>query len=147
MAGLYNRLGRRIAQGPYSHTELIFPEYGGVSWSSSFMDGGVRGKMIGYSSVDCWDFFELPNALDAGRALKYCQARDGWPYDVRGNLRFGIAVVVPNDDKEKTFCSELFAGALGLPSPHKMDPCLAVEMAIYIGAKQVAYSPARYSKL
>lgn len=135
--GLYNRLGRRIAQGPYSHTELIFPEFGGVSWSSSFMDGGVRGKMIGYSTKDAWDFFKIPESFDARAALKYCQERDGWPYDVRGNMRFGIAIVVPSDSKEKIFCSEINTGALGLPDPYKLDPCLAVNMLVYLGAKQV----------
>lgn len=137
VAGLYNRLGRRIAQGPYSHTELIFPEYGGVSWSSSYMDGGVRGKMIGYSSKGCWDFYKLPPRFDAAKALKYCQERDGWPYDVRGNMRFGIAIVVPSDSKEKIFCSEIIAGGLELPEPFKIDPVSLVHWILYLGAEKI----------
>ena len=137
--GLYNRLGRRIGQGPYSHSELIFPEVGGISWSSSFMDGGVRPKMIGYSTKDAWDFFELPKKFDHQRALDYSLEREGWGYDVLGNLRFGIAVAVPSDSKNKLFCSEHNAGALGLPDPYKLDPCLLVNWVLYLGAWQISY--------
>ena len=137
ISGLYNRLGRRIAQGPYSHSELIFPEAGGISWSSSLMDGGVRGKMIGYSSAGSWDFFEIPASFDFSKALTYFMDRDSWGYDTRGNLRFGVSIVFPRDDKDKLFCSEAIAGALGLPDPFKMDPVLLVSVLKYLGATQV----------
>jgi hypothetical protein len=136
ISGLYNKLGRRIAQGPYSHSELIFPEEGGISWSSSYIDGGVRGKHIGYSSVGHWDFFEIPASFDHAKALSYFKERDSWGYDVRGNLRFGVSIVFPSDDKHKLFCSEAIAEALGLPDPFKQDPCSLVNILVYLGAKQ-----------
>ena len=137
ISGWYNRLGRYIERGPHSHTELILEQYGGVSWSSSYMDGGVRPKMIGYSTVDAWDFFKLPATFSEQRAMDYNQARQGWKYDIRGNFRFGIAVIVPSDSKDKEFCSENNAGALGLPDGYKIGPCLLVNLVKYLGAKQM----------
>lgn len=137
VSGWYNRLGRYIAQGPYSHTELILEEYGGVSWSASYMDGGVRPKMIGYSTVDAWDFFKLPKTFSEQQAMDYNQAHAGWKYDIKGNFRFGIAIAVPSDSKHKEFCSENNLGALGIPDSYKYDPCLAVSLLKYLGATQM----------
>ena len=89
------------------------------------------------STKDAWDFFEIPKTFSHQRALDYSHEREGWGYDVRGNFRFGIAIAVPSDSKHKLFCSEHNAESLGLPDAYKLDPCLLVSLAVYLGAKQM----------
>lgn len=118
--GIYSRLARYVDAGIYSHTELILPDIG--SASSSFMDGGVRVKQIGYSSVGDWDFLPIPDYGDTlrNRALNwYCQ-HEGQKYDVMGNLRFGSNLF--SHDKEKWFCSESNAEALGFIQGFRYGP-------------------------
>lgn len=101
VAGLYNRLGRALSHGPYSHVEVVFRDR--KSASASFADGGFRIKPIGYSSKHCWDFLTLPDALEP-EARK--RARDAWGigYDVWGNVHFALGMV--KDSRDKLFCSE-----------------------------------------
>ena len=116
--GLYNRLGRYIDRGDYSHCELIFSD--GVSASASFLDHGVRFKNIGYSSVGNWDFLPLPEADDkAARAWFY--EHDHCAYDVLGNLRF--ATNFARDSADKWFCSEALMAALGFDQAFRYGPC------------------------
>lgn len=111
VAGLYNRLGRFLDRGPYSHCELVFSD--GVSASSSFMDGGVRFKQIGYSSAGNWDFLQLPAKYNLeARARAWFELHDGTGYDVWGNIRFGIGFA--RDSADKWFCSEAVVAALWL---------------------------------
>ncbi len=116
--GLYNRLGRFLDRGPYSHCELQMSD--GVSWSSSFMDGGVRGKRIGYSSVGCWDFIEIPSIFTEARARRWFDANAGKGYDVWGNVRFFCGLA--RDSTDRWFCSEACAAALGFREPFRYGP-------------------------
>mgnify|MGYP000656187073 CR=1 FL=1 len=126
VAGLYNRLGRFLDRGPYSHCELLFSD--GASASSSFLDGGVRFKAIGYSSENCWDFFELTQVLRSAVALQAAESRArGWfvdhmglPYDVWGNIRFACGFA--RDSADAWFCSEAVAAALGFADPFRYGP-------------------------
>lgn len=136
--GIYNRMGRRIANGPYSHTELIMPDGARTSWSSSYMDGGVRPKQIGYSSVGSWDFLVLPRLFSAQRALGYFAAHKGWPYDLKGNFRFALTLFCPTDQKTALFCSEAVAESLGLPDAYKLDPVHLANLLLYLGARLVS---------
>lgn len=116
--GLYNRLGRRLDHGPYSHEELIFSD--GKSASSSFMDDGVRFKDIGYSSMGCWDFLPLPGA-DELAARKWFEDHEGCDYDLWGNVRFGTNFA--RDSAEAWFCSEAVMAALGFAEAFRYGPC------------------------
>ena len=124
--GIQNRLGRFIDRGPYSHTELLFSD--GLSASASFIDGGVRTKPIGYSSVGSWDF--LPISDPAGeiekRALKWFLEHNGLKYDVWGNIRF--ATNFARDSPDKWFCSESCLAALGFPEAFRYGPCGAATL-------------------
>lgn len=135
--GIYNRIGRRVANGPYSHTELIMPDYSRASWSSSYMDGGVRAKQIGYSSVGNWDFMVLPKLFSAQRARDYFMAHEGWPYDLKGNFRFAFTLFCPTDQKSALFCSEAVGNALGLPDAYKLDPVHLANLLSYLGGRLV----------
>lgn len=116
--GLYNRLGRHLDHGPYSHVELIFST-DGMSGSSSFMDRGVRIKYIGYTSVGNWDFFDVPMVHEP-EARQWFIAHNGEPYDLRGNINAGLGFI-PHE-LDAWFCSESIAAALGLRDPWRYKP-------------------------
>lgn len=100
----------------YSHCELIFSD--GVAASASYMDGGVRFKEIEFDPTK-WDFIDLPDDLEAD-ARKWFKDHEGLPYDLLGNLHFVVSPI--GDDKNKWFCSEAVAAALGLPNAWRFDP-------------------------
>lgn len=114
--GIYSRAVRTWTRSRYSHVELIFSD--GIAASSSFIDGGVRFKLIDFD-LEHWDIVDLPDALEPeARAWFVAHAGDG--YDVVGNVHFIIAPV--GDAKTLWFCSEAVAAALGLPDPWRYDP-------------------------
>lgn len=118
--GWQNRLGRYLDRGPYSHAEIIMP--GGMSYSSSWMDGGVRGKRIGYSSVGNWDFLPLPEPADdiAVSVGMWFSVHAGLPYDLMGNLRFATGFA--RDSANKWFCSEAVMASLGYAEAFRYGP-------------------------
>lgn len=120
VSGLYNRLGRYLDRGPYSHCETVFSN--GISGSSSYIDKGVRFKHIGFSSVGCWDFLPIPDPLGQieAAAWSWMAAHEGMPYDVWGNLRF--ASNFARDEADKWFCSETTMGMFNQPDPYRWGP-------------------------
>ncbi len=112
---LFNRLVAWWTQGPYSHCELVID---GVCWSSSFMDGGVRNKVIAFDA-DNWDLVPLAPS-DAADALAWFAARNGQRYDVLGIIGFIWRAL--EQDQRKWFCSEAIAAALGIPDAWRFDP-------------------------
>ena len=114
--GLYNRLVRWWTKGPYSHVELVFSD--GLCASSSHMDGGVRFKWIDLDP-ERWDVYELPAYLEPA-ARRWFEVHKGAGYDLLGNLHFVIPAV--GHSKERYFCSEADAAALGFPDPWRYDP-------------------------
>jgi hypothetical protein len=118
--GFYNRLGRYLDGGPYSHAELVFSDR--ISGSSSYMDGGVRSKLIRYSSVGSWDFMPIPDPDGSVelRARGWFQTHDGTPYDIAGNIRFGIGFA--RESPDKWFCSEAVMSSLGYDEAWRFGP-------------------------
>lgn len=116
LQGIYNRLTRWIDRGKYSHCELVFSD--GVSASASYIDGGVRFKVIDYNPEN-WDFIEIPKYLE-GRARWWFREHNGDPYDVLGNLRFAIGFA--RDSEGAWFCSEAVMEALGFIEPYRYGP-------------------------
>jgi hypothetical protein len=116
LPGVYNRLVRWWTRSQYSHVELVFAS--GHAASSSYMDGGVRFKVIDFDP-DLWDFVDLPAELERS-AWAWFAAHEGQGYDLLGNLHFVLSAV--GDDKRKWFCSEAVAAALGMPAPERFDP-------------------------
>lgn len=114
----------------YSHCELVVD---GVSYSSSAMDGGVRGKVINMDS-DKWDIIDLPWA-DADEVIKYFKETDhhkyGWLGLITGQM-FNL-----NRAKSNTqFCSQWCAGALGIPNATSYSPETFSTLVDYITAVQ-----------
>ena len=116
-AGVYNRAVRAFESGPLSHCELVFSN--GDSASSSFLDRGVRftGDGFAHPKIDFangkWTMIALPDRLEVP-ARAYWQEREGWSYDLRGNVRF-LWPWGNRDSKLKLFCSEGLLESLGVP--------------------------------
>lgn len=131
MGGLFNRIVRLWLRGPYSHVELVFPN--GLSASSSFLDGGVRFKLIEFKP-DHWDFVEIE--CDELAALRWFQAHEGDAYDLFGIVGF---IVRPfKGHKRRWVCSEAIMAALGFEEPWRFDPCSMA--AVLRGLSQVGAS-------
>ncbi len=120
LEGLYNRLGRYLDGGPYSHCELIFTERD--SASASFLDHGVRFKDIGYSSVGNWDFLPVPDPDGSTErfARSWFEFHAGMKYDIWGNIRFGIGFA--RESRHAWFCSEAVMAALGYHETWRYGP-------------------------
>jgi hypothetical protein len=100
----------------FSHVELVFSD--GQCASSSFMDSGVRFKTIGFSSDD-WVFVDLPPALER-QAFAWFDFHEDDGYDLLGNIHFVLSPI--GNNKDRWFCSEAVAAALGIPDPGRYDP-------------------------
>lgn len=136
--GIANRIGRYLDNGPYSHTELIFSDVR-YSASSSIMDGGVRIKFIGYTSVGSWDFLPIPDT--DGKIEKkvkdWFQEYAGAKYDIMGNIRF--ATNFARDNPHKWFCSEANLAALEIPEPYRYGPSGAATFLSWYFNSEMVY--------
>jgi hypothetical protein len=139
VAGLYNRLGRYLdGRGKYSHTEFIFSNQ--MSASSSYMDGGVRFKEIGYSSVDCWDFLQLPASWEE-TSFEWYLKHNGQGYDMLGQIKFGLGFIQAHD-VDAWFCSESniasIESLIGHPQPHRFGPNGMYDLMMVAGAMPIS---------
>lgn len=116
LSGVYNRLVRWWCKGKYSHVEAYFSD--GMSASSSYMDGGVRFKLIDYKPEN-WDIIEIPDHLEE-RIYKWYDDHKGDKYDLMGNLHFVISAV--KDSSDKWSCAESFAESIGLKDSWRFEP-------------------------
>ena len=116
LPGVYNRLVRWWTKGIYSHCELVFDD--GLCGSSSFMDGGVRFKTIDFN-LDKWDIVEISNKYETDATIWFA-THQGDKYDIMGNIHLVVGAV--GDDKNKWFCNEAVAAALGIIEPWRFDP-------------------------
>lgn len=130
MDGVYNRIGRYLDRGPYSHCEMVFSDR--ISASASYIDGGVRVKNIGYSSFGNWDFLPIPDPKgDVERmAWRWFKEKRGLPYDVWGNIRF--ATNFARDSPDKWFCSEACMAALGFAEAFRYGPSGGAVLTEYV---------------
>lgn len=116
LVGLYNRLVRFWTRGKYSHVELVFS--GGMSVSSSYMDGGVRIKRIEFNTKH-WDFIELPQELEYDAAVWFSR-NQGKAYDFWSVLRFWQGWLPQGKDKYQ--CAEAVMAALGYTDAWRFEP-------------------------
>lgn len=112
----YDKLIRLVNRTKYSHVELCIDGY---CYSSSPRDGGVRRKHITFSQH--WDLIELEVTEDHKQEmLNLFEREHSKAYDWLGAIKTTIRFF-PNH-KDKFFCSEIIAQALGLPKPGKWTP-------------------------
>jgi len=98
----------------YSHCEVVI---GGVCYSSSNRDGGVRAKVIDLTSGR-WDLFDLDG--DEGAALAWFQRHMGEGYDWLGVARF-VVPFLPHF-RHLWFCSEASGAALLWADADRVKP-------------------------
>lgn len=100
----------------YSHCELVV---GGVCYSSSLMDGGVRGKVIDLKP-EHWDVIDLPEHFDA-LILAHFESTKGLPYGWLDLIRAQMFNTAANQGGAD-FCSEWCGAAMGLPNATIFSP-------------------------
>lgn len=102
----------------YSHVEL---QMGGVCYSSSFRDGGVRAKVVrDLATSGRWDLF--PVQVDEVAALAQFNKDRGKPYDWVGMLRVCRFLRWLPRSEGARFCSEEVAAMLGDADPETLSP-------------------------
>lgn len=122
--------GRAIClwtRSPYSHVEIVL---GGVCYSSSLRDGGVRAKVI---DLDRPHWRVIPITWrDPEAARRIWRIYEGEPYGW-GDLILQHVLRLPIDDPG-LLCSELCALMLGLPAStaRGMSPGALVD---YVGMR------------
>jgi len=85
--------------------------------SSSFMDGGVRMKVIELVP-EHWDVIDVP-AIDGLKVLSWFNEHLGDPYDLVGLLATSFPVA---HGKRKWFCNEAIGTAAGLSEAWRFTP-------------------------
>lgn len=109
-------------RGPFSHVELVADAAGdhALCWSSAFLDGGVRPVVVDLTTSD-WTVIEVATTPEQeAAALQWFASHRGQRYDVLG--LFGFVLRRIDGDKNKWFCSEAVAAALGYGQPWRLDP-------------------------
>ena len=115
LPGLFDAAVRWWTGGPYSHCELVLSE--DICGSSSVRDGGVRLKRIDILSGN-WDLLEVGG--DEQAAVEWFNAHLGAKYDYAG--LFGFIWRPGRGNRQRWFCSEAVAAALGFEEPWRFDP-------------------------
>ena len=120
---LFNSLVRNWDNTDISHTELVLNVHDNdilQSWSSSFMDGGVRGKSIKLNPEN-WLIVEIPITNDEYKfIIDHIDKTRGLKYDVLGVFTNSIGAV--SNNKQKWFCNEWVGAALQIMEPHRYRP-------------------------
>lgn len=121
-----DRLIRWSTRSAYSHVEIVHDmeekwqhfTFGYQCYSSSARDGGVRSKLIKLNP-DHWDLVEVTWRDDFD--LDLFIENDSAKYDYSG-IVFSHIFSLGRHNKNKWFCSEICAAALGLPKPQNYSP-------------------------
>jgi hypothetical protein len=123
--GRFADFATRVAtRSPFSHCELIrsgsVPRRGDTvrCISSSGRDGGVRIKDITLEAPK-WDIYAVPWARED--AWNRAESKLGQPYEL-WKMLLNQFFYFRRHDRDKWFCSELVAYALGLSMPHAKSP-------------------------
>lgn len=117
---LFARAVTALRGGDSAHVEAALPlpaEGMHLCVSASFLDGGVRGKVIDIGNADKWRVYRWAGPhLDP---LVWLKANDKARYDLLGLI--GILAPRVGHSRSKRFCSETVAEMLLLPDPHSYD--------------------------
>lgn len=125
---------RFATRGRYSHVEFIA---GAAEFdlpleclSSSGRDGGVRRKVLVLKPTN-WDLVQL--AIEADGPADFIRSHIGARYDYTG-LLFSHVLALGRHNKDRWFCSELVAAALGLAQPHRLSPQMLFDVVTWESA-------------
>ncbi len=117
---IFNRLVSWFCKGVYSHVELVMCEspHGHVCASSSFLDGGVRIKVIKLKT-EHWDIVDVGG--DPVAAHEWLDQHLGDGYDIRGLI--GFIWRPAYQSRKRWYCNEAVGAMLGEVDPWRFDPC------------------------
>lgn len=124
-----NRLTRFWTRSKYSHCEIVI---NGFCYSSSFMDGGVRKKVIDLTDGK-WDLFDIPWASERC-ILCFFNRSIGSGYDWAGLLGSQVFNRRCNNPN-RYFCSEWAGDALGIPNPEAYSPQSLLNICLYLNER------------
>lgn len=110
----------------YSHCELVVD---GMCYSSSAMDGGVRGKQI-YLDPEKWDVIDLP-WVRGEDVVDYFVATDHHFYGWMG-LVYSQVFNRNWSGEAHQFCSQWCAAAMGLPNPASYSPATLADIVRFM---------------
>lgn len=119
---LFSRVVSWWERGLYSHCELITGYEGGqaVCYSSSFVDGGVRRKLIVLDPAH-WDLLTIEVTPQQALAAEvWFFEHLGEKYDVAGLVGFVWGPWAERPDH--WFCNESVGASLGFPEPWRVGP-------------------------
>lgn len=127
-----NALIRRWQRNPASHCEIVTRRVADTfeCWSASGMDGGVRCKVMRLNP-NHWELYRLP--FRAALAREWFIAHQECGYDLLGLLGF---VWRPwRGERNKFWCSEACAAAVGMAEPWRFDVATWREVARAVGRR------------
>lgn len=138
---LFNRFVSWWTSGPYSHVEAIFDGFQGfddpvLCGSSSFMDGGIRLKMIELER-DHWDILDVPS-IDGIQVLNWFNDHLNAKYDVVGLLSTSCPI---RQDRRRFFCNEAVGTAAGLCDAWRFNPNSFARVCELLGGVWVQGGP------
>jgi hypothetical protein len=117
---IWDKIIRLVTKSKYSHVEIAFEKIGDTyrCWSSATRNNvGVRMAWQN-NAQDIWDIIELPNNNCSEQLFLQ---QNGKGYDYIGLLGTIFKIPIFNS-KDKWFCSEIIAEALGVPNSYKCTP-------------------------
>lgn len=120
--------------GDSAHCEIATPYSPYIGYyhdcvSSSFLDGGVRKKVIALRP-EKWRVYEIPTT-QWSEVEKWLEANKGAGYDWAG--LFGFIIPRINGWAKRKFCSEALAEILGFTKPNKFDLVLLESVVQRLG--------------
>lgn len=110
----------------YSHVELAIVHADGsppIIVSSSGRDGGVRFKTYSNEKLnsDKWAMVDVTDQVNFDELSKFTATHHGKAYDFKG-IFLSQFLPLKRHSKDKYFCSEFCAEALGFSQPHTYSP-------------------------
>ena len=117
-SSIWDKLICFATNSEFSHVELSLQSDGNAyhCWSSSFMDGGVRGKIITIDPAK-WVIVDCDRPVNTEVLI----SQIGKKYDYIGLIGTLIKIRI-FESSNKWFCSELIATALGMENAWQQTP-------------------------
>jgi len=138
---LFNRFVCWWTNGPYSHCEVVFDAGPGLvspalCASSSFMDGGVRFKVIDLDP-EKWDVIDVP-ALSQEQAYRWFHENEDAGYDLIGLLSTSFPI---RHSMWRYFCNEAVGAAGGLQDAWRFNPTSFARVCELLGGRWIQGGP------
>lgn len=115
--GRFSRLIGWWKNAEYTHVECLIH---GMSYTSSELDGGVVKRQMEFKKKN-WTVIDVPWQINEEQVTGFFESQMGKNYDWMGIVKSQI-LGANRHNKNRWFCSEICAKAIGLTEPHRYDP-------------------------